>query len=54
MNSEDYFKKEYGSEHIKEVCEMEDWTSLFGLIDEYADYIKKKHKKKENINDVGF
>lgn len=49
MNAEEYFEKEYGSEHLKEVCKDEYWISLFGLIDEFADYIKKncKVKKKE-------
>lgn len=35
MDAKEYFKKEYGSIHIKDVVNMNDFDSLYSLIDEY-------------------
>ena len=38
MEAREYFKKEYGHEHIETVVEMKDWVSLYGLMDEFAEW----------------
>jgi len=34
----EYFDREYGTEHISEVIDQKDLVSMYGLIDEYAQY----------------
>ena len=38
MEAREYFEKEYGHEHIEIVVEMKDWVSLYGLMDEFAEW----------------
>ena len=38
MEAREYFEKEYGHEHIETVVEMKDWFSLYGLMDEFAEW----------------
>jgi hypothetical protein len=38
MEAKEYFEKEYGHEHIEMVTEMKDWVSLYGLMDEFAEW----------------
>jgi hypothetical protein len=38
MEAREYFEKEYGHTHIEAVVEMKDWISLYGLMDEYAEW----------------
>ena len=38
MEAREYFEKEYGHEHIEMVVEMKDWVSLYGLMDEFAEW----------------
>jgi hypothetical protein len=40
--AKNYFESEYGSAHIESVISMNDLTSLYGLIEEYAEHEVKK------------
>jgi len=37
MKAKEYFDKEYGNDHIKDVVNLKDIESLYGLMQEYAD-----------------
>lgn len=41
ISSEEYFNNEYGKDHIKNVVEMKDFVSLYGLMNEFADQEKQ-------------
>jgi hypothetical protein len=36
MKAKEYFRQEYGGDHIQMVVEMKDYVSLYGLMDEFA------------------
>lgn len=38
-NAQEYIETSYGTAHFAEVVGMQDAVSLFGLMNEYADYI---------------
>jgi len=40
MKAEEYFEKEYGKDHLVMVAKMEDFVSLYALIEEYANQSK--------------
>ena len=48
MDSKKYIESEYGVEHLKSVMKLNDETSLYALMDEYAGWKSKKC----NIPDV--
>jgi hypothetical protein len=43
MTAKEYFDKEYGPDHIKEVVEMGDIVSIYGLMEEYAEKCSLLH-----------
>ena len=43
MEAKKYFDKEYGNDHIKEVVNLKDLKSLYGLMQEYADEQLRLH-----------
>ena len=45
----EYFDKEYGPDHIKEVVEMGDIVSIYALMEEYAEKILKDLRKNEVV-----
>ena len=48
MKAEDYFDKEYGVGHIETVIDLNDFDSLYGLMEEYAEH---KNKELQDIID---
>jgi hypothetical protein len=43
QKAKEYFDKEYGTDHIKEVVEMGDIVSIYGLMEEYAEKCSLLH-----------
>ena len=43
MEAKKYFDKEYGNDHIKDVVDLKDLKSLYGLMQEYADEQLRLH-----------
>lgn len=43
MKAKKYFDKEYGNNHIKDVVDLKDLESLYGLMQEYADEQLRLH-----------
>lgn len=43
MEAKKYFDKEYGNDHIKDVVDLKDLESLYGLMQEYADEQLRLH-----------
>lgn len=43
MKAKEYFDKEYGTDHIKDVVDLKDMESLYGLMQEYADEQLRLH-----------
>jgi len=42
ITAEEYFNKEYGKGHFQVVFDLNDFVSLFGLIDEFAEYRERR------------
>ncbi len=43
MKAKKYFNEEYGNDHIKDVVDLKDLESLYGLMQEYADEQLRLH-----------
>lgn len=43
--AKDYFDREYDSNHIAIVVAMSDLESLYGLMEEYAEVVKKSYTR---------
>jgi hypothetical protein len=43
MKAKKYFDKEYGNDHIKNVVDLKDMKSLYGLMQEYAEEQLRLH-----------
>ena len=43
QKAKEYFDKEYGPDHIKEVVDMGDMVSIYGLMEEYAEKCSLLH-----------
>ena len=43
MKAKEYFDKECGNDHIKDVVDLKDIESLYGLMQEYADEQLRLH-----------
>lgn len=43
--AKEYFKQEYGEKHIETVMQCDDDESMYGLIEEYADFKLKESLK---------
>ena len=50
MTAKEYFKKEYGEDHLHIVIELNDIVSLFLLMEEYANQ-KTRHIAKQAVRD---
>jgi hypothetical protein len=49
QKAKEYFDEEYGTNHIKEVVEMGDIVSIYGLMEEYAEKILKALRKNDVV-----
>ena len=51
--AEKYFEENYGESHIYKVCELQDYASLYGLINEYTTFkFKEAQEKMYNESDM--
>lgn len=49
MEAKTYFEEEYGNSHIKNVVDLKDLESLYGLMQEYADEQLRLHIVSESL-----
>lgn len=49
MKAKKYFDEEYGNDHIKDVVDLKDLESLYGLMQEYADEQLRLHNVSNSL-----